>query len=394
MDVELITLVLPLIITSILSITAALFVLKRKYSQMSLWFSLLMITLSFWSICYAFEITLVDTYLTLVFAKLKYVGIVCTPVFWLFFSLSYTKKRFTFSKKFIISILIIPIISLLTLFTNPFHHLFWQTMSFNGNNNLLIATGQGQLFFWIHTIYSYILILIGAFFVLIMLFRSKDIFTKQNMALLTGITVPFLGNITVVFNIIQTPYTYDITPFLFSVSGLAFTVAIIHFKFLELIPAARDEIFEHVTQAIFVLNKNMKIIDKNITADLLIKKGYLSVRNKKIIGLSIDSLLEEIFPKGVLYEIGIRPQTVKIQDKDESKWFEITLKPIMDKNNSLEGHLVTLDDITIQKNAEIQLRKKIDELKRFKQVTTDRELKMIELKKENIQLKQKLKGGD
>jgi hypothetical protein len=42
-------------------------------------------------------------------------------------------------------------------------------------------------------------------------------------------------------------------------------------------------------------------------------------------------------------------------------------------------------------SAEFSLKKKIDELERFKTITVDREIKMIELKKDNKTLEDKIK---
>jgi len=387
-------LVAPLIVASVLSITSAGFVLRKEQSKVSFWFTVLMVAVTIWSACYALELIFSSETITLFFAKLKYVGIVFSPVAWLFFSLSYTKKSFFITKKSIISLSIIPLISLSIIFTNSIHHLFWATVTFTGAEGISLISGTSNVFFWVHTIYSYVLILIGMAYILSMLFRTKDIFTKQNMSLLVGVLTPFIGNIFIVFDIIRLPYGYDLTPFLFVLSGIAFSIAIIYFKFLELIPAAREEIFEHVTQAIFVLNKNMKIVDKNMSADNLLKQGFLSASNEKIIGNSIDVLFQDIFPKGMFQELGINIRTVNLKKDVENRWFEISMNPIYDKRNDLEGHFVTLDDVTLQKSTEGKLKEKIDELQQFKKVTLNRELKMIELKKHIKKLQGQNKGAD
>ena len=387
-------LVAPLIVASILSIASAIVVLKKERSNVSFWFTILMATITVWSVCYAIELIFSSEMITLLFAKLKYVGIVFSPVAWLFFSLSYTKKSFFITKKSIICLSIIPLISLSIILTNSIHHLFWKTVTFTGTENLRLVSGSANVFFWIHTIYSYILILIGMAYLLSMLFRTKDIFTKQNMSLLIGVLTPFVGNIFVVFDILRLPYGYDLTPFLFVLSGVAFSIAIVYFKFLELIPAAREEIFEHVKQAIFVLNTNLKIIDKNMLADELLKQGFLSASNERVIGNSIDFLFQDVFPNGVFHDVGIKIRTIPLKNNEKNGWFEISMNPIYDKHDNLDGHLVTLDDVTLQKEMEKKLKNKIDELKQFKKVTLNRELKMIELKKHIKQLQGKNDGDD
>ncbi|MBS3778026.1 MAG: PAS domain-containing protein [Candidatus Thermoplasmatota archaeon] len=394
MDVELLLLVAPLIIASFLSLASAVFVLKKEHTQVSFWFSMLMAMIIVWSVGYALELIFLDETLTLFFAKLKYVGIVFTPVTWASFSISYTKKRFSITNKMITGLFIIPIISLITLFTNPLHHLFWRTISFDGINTISIVSGNANFFFWIHTIYSYFLIVFGTVLIISLLFRTKDIFTKQNIILLTGILTPFIGNIFIVFELVHIPYGYDITPFLFVLSGVAFSIAIVYFRFLELIPAAREEIFEHVKQGIFVLNESMKIVDKNTTADELLKQGFLSASDNNVIGNSINTLFQNIFSDGIQQAAGIQKQTVQLSSNSDTRWFEISMNPLFDKHNNLEGHLVALDDVSIQKRTEKKLKEKIDELKQFKQVTVDRELRMMELKKQIETLQKKCNRDD
>lgn len=390
----LLILVGPLIFTSLLGVGSAGFVFKKERSNVSYWFMILMIALIIWSLCYALELMVLDEYLTLFFAKLKYIGIVFTPVAWLFFSLSYTKKTSYITKKSIIALSLVPLLSLSMLFTNSMHHLFWKTIVFTGGNGVSLVSSSSNLFFWVHTIYSYMLILIGMIYILLMLFRTEDIFTKQNMLVLIGALTPFIGNILIVFDLIQLPYSYDLTPLLFLLSGMLFLIAIFYFKFLELIPAARDEIFEHVTQAIFVTNKNMKIIDKNNSAERLVKQGFISPPDNKMIGTYVDTLFNDVFPQGLLKEIGIDDRTIQLQAEGNEKWFEISMDPLLDKHNNLEGHLITLNDITFQKKTEEELKEKIDELKKFKQVTINRELKMVELKNQIKQLKKEEYGDE
>jgi len=387
MNFELLLLVGPLVAASILSLITAIYVLKKDYTPSSTWFSILMIMITIWTTCYALELVFFNQNLVLLFAKLKYIGIVYTPVAWLFFSLSYTQNQLTISKKTIVALLILPTFLLITLFTNPFHHLFWKSISITGSSTISIANGSSNVFFWIHTIYSYSLIVLGTAFILMMLFRTKEIFTKQNMSLLFGVLAPFIGNIFIVFNFIRTPYGYDITPLLFVISGVAFSTSILFFKFLELIPTAREEVFEYVPQAIFVLNKNMLIVDTNKSAENLVKHGFFPVNNERIIGTSIDSLFKNIFPNGVLEDIGFQKKLIQMKSNEDRICFEIALNPLFDEHNSLEGHLITIDDVTHQKKIEEKLKEKISELEQFKEVTVDRELKMVELKREISQLK-------
>jgi len=380
----------PLFAASILSLILMIFISKKNKSQSLVWFSILLSSITLWSLCYAFEIVFLDQGLTLLFAKLKYIGIVITPASWFLFSVLYTQKKRSIPKKTIGLILAIPTLSIIMLFSNPLHQLFWNEILFIGNNQISIVSAKTNIFFWIHTVYSYGLIFIGTVLFLTNMFGEKDIFTKQNLVLLFGVSVPFIGNIIIVFDLIRFPFGYDITPLLFMVTAISFFFSIIYYKFLELIPAARDEIFDHFTQAIFVLNKKMIIVDQNDAAESLLRQGYLSTTEKQVKGCVINSLFNQIFPHGVVNEVEINSSIVQMHSDTADKWFEISMNPLMDKRNKIEGHLLTLSDVTDQILAERKLREKIDELEQFKKVTIDRELKMVELKKQIRQYQSKM----
>ncbi len=80
---------------------------------------------------------------------------------------------------------------------------------------------------------------------------------------------------------------------------------------------------------------------------------------------------------------GIRfvPMEVKIRCKDDSyKYAVVGLSPL--GSSFIDTHLVVFYDITDRKISEEALNQKINELERFQRLTVNRELKMIELKKE------------
>jgi hypothetical protein len=56
--------------------------------------------------------------------------------------------------------------------------------------------------------------------------------------------------------------------------------------------------------------------------------------------------------------------------------------PLRDANGKLHGFVKIMRDLTISKHAEEALREHMEELTRFNNVAEDRELRMIELKKE------------
>ena len=76
-----------------------------------------------------------------------YIGICLSPIAFYNFSKTFSNTKYKLNKK----LLIIPILSLIILWTNDLHHLFYKTYSTNIN-----STSYGT-YFNIHSIYTYLL---------------------------------------------------------------------------------------------------------------------------------------------------------------------------------------------------------------------------------------------
>jgi PAS domain S-box-containing protein len=81
------------------------------------------------------------------------------------------------------------------------------------------------------------------------------------------------------------------------------------------------------------------------------------------------------------------PQTTP---KGDEIWLKTSKVPLTDSKGIMIGILGTYEDITEHKRAEDALHKKIEEIEKMNELMTGREIKMIELKKENEELKDKI----
>jgi PAS domain S-box-containing protein len=80
-----------------------------------------------------------------------------------------------------------------------------------------------------------------------------------------------------------------------------------------------------------------------------------------------------------------------ITKNGEVRWVSHSWSPILSANNQLKYIVSIIHNISESKLIEQKLKLKIDELERYKNITVNREIKMIELKKENKTLKNMIK---
>jgi PAS domain S-box-containing protein len=118
----------------------------------------------------------------------------------------------------------------------------------------------------------------------------------------------------------------------------------------------------------------------------------LGIPAKEAIGKSMYDLFpKELAKKMIEDDLKVMQGKIplKVVEELNGKIFETTKFPIHVNENTSYLAGFTLD-ITDQKNAEKALIQKIDELEKFNELTVDRELKMIELKKEINELLKRL----
>ena len=86
-----------------------------------------------------------------------------------------------------------------------------------------------------------------------------------------------------------------------------------------------------------------------------------------------------------------RKETVEIFEPAISKWLAVATVPIVGDNGEIKKTIHEVNDITERKQAEIEIKKRNEELEKANKLMVGRELKMIELKKQIKKLEEKLK---
>ncbi|NJO81538.1 MAG: hypothetical protein HC828_01405 [Blastochloris sp.] len=125
-------------------------------------FALLMLALSWWSSAYAMELTSGDLSGLMLWVRLEYVAIVVIPPLWLMYAWRYGGYDRWLSRRHITALTVIPLITLILAWTNEAHHLIWTTTALLPAEGALLLDVSHGWWFWIHTLYSYTLILTGS----------------------------------------------------------------------------------------------------------------------------------------------------------------------------------------------------------------------------------------
>ena len=203
-----------------------------------------------------------------------YIGTCFLPISVYFTGLSFENTKIQFKKKYIV-LFIIPIISLLILWTNDYHHLFYKQYSTS------IADTVYGPYMVIHNIYSYILLGLGIIYMLKFSIKNSGFFSKQSLLIVLGVSVPVIVNILGTFKII--PMSIYVTPITFTITIICCAIAIFKFQFLNVTPIALQKIVDRISDGYVVLDDNNVITDFNKTFLDIFKLSSDDIRSKNFI---------------------------------------------------------------------------------------------------------------
>ena len=205
---------------------------------------MLMLALAWWSFAVVIEHSSLELSAKLFLGQMSYFGITVIPVAWLIFTLLYTKREKWITRRNLALLLILPVITLIMVWTNGIFHLMWKDIWMNISVSPPMDAVTHNWWFWIHSLYSYSLLLLGNIFLLDLYRKSKGIYRKQAGILLIAAFVPWIANILYIAGI--KPFTVvDPTPLAFAVTGLAFLWGLSRLQLLDIImPIAHDAILQ------------------------------------------------------------------------------------------------------------------------------------------------------
>ena len=206
------------------------------------------------------------------FENIIYIGTCFLPLTVFFTSLIFTNTKITFKKSYLL-LFVIPILSLIVLWTNDLHHLFYIQYSSSFTDTI-----YGP-YFYVHSVYTYLLLIIGIGRLLIFSIRNAGFFSKQSLLISIGLACPVIVNVLGSF-LKLIPMTVFVTLISFSVSIICFALAIFKFDFLGIAPIALRKIADRMSDSYLVLNDDGTITDFNQTFLVTFKIKNITLRGQ------------------------------------------------------------------------------------------------------------------
>lgn len=330
--------------------------IRRKRDAPSSAFPLLMFACTWWSFTYAMEVAAPNPQDMLLWLRLQYPGIVAAPVLWLIFSAQFAGKSNRFGRLFLAGLFVLPLISIVLVWTNELHHLYFRNIHIEQAGpfpSQIKTPGPG---YWTQLSYSYACLAGGILLIASSWSRSNLIYRRQAVILLVGASIPFVSNLLFVAGIRPLGHL-NITPFAFTATGLVVAFGLFHYKLFDLLPLARNILLENLKDGIIVVDAEKRIVEMNPAA-----MDILGIKDEPPLGQYVSNILEghpSLYP---LFDSGRETRTEAVIRPEPLLVMDARLSPLADRDGSGIGALLVLRDITAEKRAEGELRKSSERL--------------------------------
>lgn len=317
-------------------------------------FAWAMLGLSIWSFACSLELFFSSLPIVLFLTKIEYLGVVSVPVFLLFFALEYTGKSHLLVLRTRQAIWAVPLLTLFLIWTNERHHLMWDMETILEIQSLKLLDVHYGLFFWIHTVFSYALVIFANILLIIEMAQRPSVYRIQIAFVILGILAPLAGVLIYTSEINPIP-NLDIMPLLLLPTALGLAWAIMRYHLLEILPLEHITVLKNMKDGIIVVNLNRRVLYINPLIENLIGRVEADVIGQPLNHISkeygeiLDSLLA-----GTNHQVEMMTGT-----GNQSKVFEVTVSPVTSldtSQNPLEPNsMITLRDITERKKTEASL---------------------------------------
>ncbi len=332
---------LPLGVATLLSLVVCAYVWPRRASRggRPLW--LLMLGVLLWSLGAALEVAAVSLQNKLFFTKVLYLGVVLVPASLLLFVLEFSGRSVRWRDYS--WLLVEPLATLVMVWYDPLHSFYWQSIDRVESADFVAFSMSSGTGFWIHAIYSYVL-MAASLIIMARTYRaSQGLHRKQAAVSIAALSIPWLANAFYLSPFNPLPFV-DLTPLSFVSTGVLFSWSLLSFRVFDLTPIARDLLIDSMSYAVVVFDNEQRVVDANpASVDILGGDDVL-------IGSSLDNVAPEI--SAWMDGQGDNMERVELTIGTSGRPCEVTLFTLRGEDGEPCGSMVMLQDISERKNEE------------------------------------------
>lgn len=266
-----------------------------------------------------------------------YIGMSAAPPLGLLFVMHYL--GFRIKRKHVVSLLIIPFISLVLVATNDWHHLHYRIFELDPIRGAPYIHLEIGVWYAVHGVYTFSCMFVAFMLILFRWKETDKAYRPQLIALMFGQLVPMVTAFAYLIG--MTPTGIDPVPVVLWLTSIMYLIAINSSRMFSLTPIAKDTIFHGIHDGVIVLDETHRMVEFNETS-----KRMFPQLDKAMFGLPFERVWFELTGESDAPPLSSEPFDWKAPSPDGTKRiYQVTTSPLRGGGHR-GGLLLLFSDMT------------------------------------------------
>jgi diguanylate cyclase (GGDEF)-like protein len=228
--------------------------------------ALLMGASGWWALFNAAEYLASSFGMKLVFANVQYAAIAAIPALWFAFGRAYLAKGGPAARTSTTALIwVLPALTAVLVWLDPLTGLVRSSLGLVGEGSSALLAKRYGPWFWVHSAYSYALVMTGTLLIIRAAGRGQERDRPQFLALVAGALLPLCAN-ALYLSGLSWLGGVDPTPIAFMLTGLLFLLSLSRYRLLIGIEAARARLVDQLRDPVVVADRSGHVAYANAAA--------------------------------------------------------------------------------------------------------------------------------
>lgn len=341
---------IPYIISAAITIWLGVAAWRRRLIPGAQLFASLSFAEGIWTLGYISQLIAGNLDAKLFWNNVQFIGATVTPLLYLGFALEFDQ---TFTRPKRISwkhFAPLALGLLIFIWTDTWHGLFRGQITLVTQEPFSFLVYTETPGFALYTIYAYSLIVLTTIILVARYIHASQLFKIQTGILLVGVLIPWTASVITALHLIAIEL-HELVPITFGLGNLIIAWGLFRYKLFEVIPIAREYLFEHLADCVFVLDHQLVVEDMNPAAQRILGR-----KPHQVLGSKLTSLLP-IQPEWFsdIQKDKIKTLELQIHCGQNQRFYEARVSRLSDPSDHLPVFIITLHDIHERKLLEEKL---------------------------------------
>ena len=323
---------------SLLSLMLGIHIRITKQGKPAYWVSYLLAAMSIYLFGYAMELNSTSLQGLVFWNYIQYLAIPVIPALWIIAAIQLSISMSRIRPYLLICIFLIPAITYIMRWTNPYFHLYYTSMELQEVFGQPVLKLEKGIWYFMQALYATLSFLAAlVLYVKHYLHTSVDTDRRPAILLVCASSLPWAGLLINVIN--PGNISLDYTALIFPVSAIMLAGVLFRSDFLRIKPLARESLFNSTADGVIVLDTRLNIVDCNPAA-----KEMVPVPESLSPGISIGEAIPSYTENPQDMETALHP--FSSSREEGTRHYESRMSPLLSPRGENLGYLVTLYDIT------------------------------------------------